>query len=315
MPKPRLKDLAQGTKDLFMLDPRIIREEPGWNVRQDTPALREHIRQLADSIKEVGVQEPVTVYLKEGAAVLTNGHCRLKAALLAIEEGAELKAIPARAEERWANEADRVLGMITRNSGKALSTLEQAEVVRRLLDFGWSEPEIARKTGYSGTHIANLVKLIAAPEEVKALVREGKVSARHAIETIRRQGEAAKESLAQAVETAEASGAKRATGKHMPSRGEDRRRKTEDGLSAEAAGEGGRTDDSADPAPGLGEGRKMSTLAERYRKSPDWNHWGPRMETVLKNIVDGLEFDVSEEAVEGCVSSVRMLLEEMGRGR
>lgn len=211
----RLKDLAEGTKDLFMLDPRIIQKKPGWNVRLAGPDLDAHIRQLADSIKEIGVQEPVTVYLEGETPYLTNGHCRLDAVMLAIGEGAEIKSIPARSEERYANDADRVLSMLTRNSGKPLSTIEQAEVVKRLLAFGWSESEVAKKTGISITHVSNMIRLLSAPQEVRTLVQEGKVSATLANDALKENGDAAGEVLTKAVETAQQAGKKRATKKHV----------------------------------------------------------------------------------------------------
>lgn len=211
----RLKDIACATKDLFMLSPDIIQEEVGWNVRIPGAELDAHIRQLADSIKEIGVVEPVTVYLKNDVPVLTNGHCRLMAVRLAISEGAEIKSIPARAEERYANDADRVLGMITRNGGKALTALEQAEVIKRLLAYGWKEAEIARKTGFSGTHVTNLLRLSAAPAEVVELVKAGKVSARVAGDVLRRDGERAPGVLKAAVESAKEQGRSKATAKHV----------------------------------------------------------------------------------------------------
>ncbi len=212
----RLKDLAEGVRDLFMLDPSIIQEEPGWNVRIPGPDLDAHIRQLADSIKEVGVMEPVTVYLKNDIPMLTNGHCRLMAVKLAIAEGAEIKSTPARAEERYANDADRVLGMITRNGGKPLTILEQTVVVKRLLAFGWTEADVAKKTGYSPTHIANLLRLSAAPSEITEMVRNGEVSARVAVDVMRTEGDNAPEVLKTAVKTAQESGKTKATAKHIP---------------------------------------------------------------------------------------------------
>lgn len=212
----RLKDIAVGRKDLFLFDPNIIQEEPGWNVRMSDPELDAHIRMLADSIKEIGVREPITVRLEGGVPFLTNGHCRLAAVKLAIAEGAEIKTIPAQAEDRYASEADRVLGMITRNSGKPLTPLEQGEVFKRLLLFGWKEIEIVKKTGLSGVHVANMLLLSGAPTEVTAMVRDGSVSARHAVATIRKEGEKATGMLQQAVQTAKESGKTKATQKHMP---------------------------------------------------------------------------------------------------
>jgi len=212
----RLQDIAAGRKDLYMLDPLMIQEEPGWNVRVEGPDLDSHVRLLADSIKQIGVQEPLTVYMKGEVPILTNGHCRLAAVKLAISEGAEIKAVPVRTEERYANEADRVLSLITRNSGKPLSALEQSEVVKRLLGFGWSEQEIAKKTGFSSTHIDNLMKLSAAPVAVTEMVKNGEVSARLAMDTLRSDGDQAAETLRSAVETAKQEGKSRATAKHLP---------------------------------------------------------------------------------------------------
>ncbi len=215
----RLRDVAKGcgggVKDLFMLDPNIIQEKPGWNVRTPGPDLDAHIRWLADSIKAVGVQEAVTVYLENDVPILTNGHCRLLAVKLAISEGAEIRAIPARAEERYANDADRVLGMITRNGGKPLTPMEQAEVVKRLLAFGWEVGEIATKTGFSRTHINNLEKLAAAPAAVAEMVKGGQVSARTAVKVMREKGAEAPAVLAGAVKTAGEAGKRRASAKHF----------------------------------------------------------------------------------------------------
>ena len=215
----RLQDLAVGRKDLYMLDPRIIQEQDGWNARIEGAELDAHIRRMADAMKEngIGAFPPVVVYLENDLPYLTDGYCRRRAALLAISEGADIKAIPARAEEKGANDADRVLGILTRNSGLPLTSLEQASVIKRLLGYGWGEAEIAKKTGFSITHINNFLQLAAMPEGVKEMVKNGEVSAKTAVEQVRKEGgEKAKETLQTAVETAKAAGKTKATAKHLP---------------------------------------------------------------------------------------------------
>lgn len=213
--KGGIKKLAVGRKDLFLLDPKDIQEDEGWNVREENNNLTDHIRELANSIKEIGVQQPLTVYIKDGVPIVTDGHCRLLAARLAIGEGAEIKSIPVRTEERFCNDADRVLSMLTRNSGKSLSIPEQAEVIKRLLVFNWSEFEISKKTGLSPKIINNLVKFISAPTEVQEMVKKGEVSATTAVNQIRKEGPKAVKTLRTAVETAKKSGKKKATSKHI----------------------------------------------------------------------------------------------------
>ena len=196
-----IKQIAEGRKDLFMIDPRVLCEEDGWNVRVNTPELQEHIEQLALSIAENGVLEPLTVYWDGETPVVTNGHCRRMATLLAISRGADIAAVPVRVEERYSNEADRVLSMITRNSGKPLSMLEQAEVVKRLAAFGWDKKKIAAKAGKSVQHIENILVLAGSPEELKRQVAQGDVSASNAVSLTRKHGDKAHEVVKGVVET------------------------------------------------------------------------------------------------------------------
>lgn len=211
----RLKDIAVSTKDLYMIDPRKLIEKEGWNARIEGPELDAHIRQLADSIKENGVKEPLTIIVENDQLIITNGYCRRRATMLAISEGAEIVAVPVRVEEKNSNEADHVLSMITRNSGKPLTMLEQASVVKRLFAFGWSEGDICKKTGFSLSHVKNLEVLSGASPVVHDMVREGKVSATQAVKTVKTKGAGATEVLQTAVTNAEASGKKKATAKHV----------------------------------------------------------------------------------------------------
>lgn len=194
-----IKKESVGRKDLFLLDPEKIHEKEGWNVREETDELSEHIEQLALSIAEVGVQQPITVYMENNTIYLSDGHCRLAGVKLAISRGAEIKSIPCRVEERYSNDADRVLAMIVRNSGKPLTPLEKASVVKRLVAFGWSESEIAKKTGISKQYVGRLLQMEAMPEALKGMVKDGTVSASVAVETFRDQGaEKAVESITEA---------------------------------------------------------------------------------------------------------------------
>lgn len=211
-----LQSLALGRIDILKLDPRIIREAPGWNVRTPSPELEEHIESLAASIKQIGVQEPLTVVNKDGVPNLTNGHCRLAAVMRLIERGEDIPWVPCRPESQYSNDAEHVLSMLTRNAGKPLSTLETAEVLKRLFNYGWAPATIAAKSGLSKATVDKLLNLTAAPEEVKKLISGGKVSATLAQEAIKEHGpEAAPAVLKQAVKAAESTGKAKATKKHL----------------------------------------------------------------------------------------------------
>lgn len=203
----RLQDMAGGRRDVLMMDPSILIRDDGWNARIAGPELDAHIRWLADSIKAEGLKEPLTIYLKDGAAHITNGFCRHTAIMLARSEGAEIPLVACQPEPRGADETDRVLGMFIRNSGKPLTPLEQSVVFSRLIKLGLDVPKIAERAGISKTHVTNMLDLAAAPAPVKALVAVGTVSATLATDTLRAEGETAgAETLKNAATAATAAG-------------------------------------------------------------------------------------------------------------
>lgn len=209
-----LKALSTDRSDLFRLNPYNITVKDGWNSRDmRDPDNQAHVDELARSITAIGVQEPLTVYMDGGKPVLTDGHCRLLATLRAIETyGAEIRSIPVKTEPRGSDEKDRLLSQIIRNGGKRLSPLEQGAVYKRLLNLGWTEAEIARRTGAQQIQVSRYIDLQAAPEPVLELVATGQVSATLALETIQERGdEQAAEVLTVAAETAKARGKKKAT--------------------------------------------------------------------------------------------------------
>ena len=185
----RLQDMAKRV-DMYQMPVGLIDIDPTFNVRGDTPAVREHILALAESIKAGGFMQtkPLTIRLVGDRAVITDGHCRFAAVRLAMAEGCEIDTLPCLPETRGTNEADRSLMLLTSNSGLPLSGLEQAEVVKRLLGFGWDEHKIAARIGRTRQHVASLLELAEAPMEVQAMVRAGSVSPTVAIATMRADG-------------------------------------------------------------------------------------------------------------------------------
>lgn len=215
-----LQDFAEGRLDIYKVKPQSLVIIPGWNVRdQSDPFVMSHIRAIADTIKTSGIQyiPALTVYMKDGNPVVTDGYCRTLAALLAISEGVDVPWLPVRGEERFADEADRTLSMLTRNSGLPLTPLQKADAVKRLLGFGWTDKQVAEKIGKSITHVQDLIHLLAAPQAVKEMITAGEVSASTATEVIRKEGEEkGTETLKAAVQTAKEAGKTRATPKDIP---------------------------------------------------------------------------------------------------
>lgn len=216
-----IKTIAQGRSDTFRLRVADLVVKAGWNVRNlETPEAQEKLEILARSIAENGIKEPLTVVMEDSKPVITNGHRRHKAALLAIEKfGADPNILaPVVTEDRSSTEADHVFSMIVRNQGEPLTPMEQGSVFARLVDLGWTVAAISTKSGFSRVYVANLIELASAPEELTKLVEEGAVSSTLAIGEIKAakgDTEKAAEVLKGAVKEAEKEGKTRATAKHV----------------------------------------------------------------------------------------------------
>lgn len=211
-----LKDIAAGRTDIYRIDPRLLKIKDGWNSRDlSDPANQAHVEELSLSIAEIGVKRPIVVSWENNEPFVTDGHCRYFATMKAIERGAEIKTVPVIPEDRYSSEADRIFTQIIHNAGKPLTSIEQAKVFKRLIDFGWKGQDIAAKAGISASRVSQILDLLTLPEPVKAMVTAGSVSASLALQTVKSEGEKAVETLSDAVETAKAEGKTKVLPKHM----------------------------------------------------------------------------------------------------
>lgn len=215
----RLKDMGTRAGEVIMLDPELIGEKPGYNIRDmESPATQQYIRQMVDSIHASGTAAfpEITVRQEDNQIYVVRGHCRLRAFRLAKKEGAEVKGIRAIAST-LKSETDYALDLLNSNDGLPLTPLEKAKVIKRLTAFEWTVPEIAKRRGVTPQTILNMLALLEAPADVSALVESGKVSATLAVSTVRKEGSLyAGDTLQKAVDNAKSKGKARATAKHLP---------------------------------------------------------------------------------------------------
>jgi ParB-like chromosome segregation protein Spo0J len=193
-----MKDISNGTKDLYMLDPNLLVLPEGWNVRQETPELEEHISVLMESIRELGVQTPITVFQKDGVITVTDGFCRMTAVRRLLAEGVEIKAVPCLPESSYSSEADRTFSMFTRNGGKPLTPLEAGFLFKRMIGYGWTPQEIAKKAGRCISYVHRFLALTAAPADVIKEVEQGTISSSCAAAVVAEHGEKAGEVIREA---------------------------------------------------------------------------------------------------------------------
>ena len=217
---PGLKSLSQGRRDMFEVAPGDIEVIEGWNSRDfSDPENIAHIEQLAASIEQNGVLEPLSGYYDsdKNKFVLTNGESRIRAIRLLAEKGVEIKSVPCRTEPRHANEADHLASQIIRNSGRPFTPMENAALFVKLTGHGWTTAEIANKVGFTTERVAQILELHALPSKVKQRVKAGEISPTLAGK-IKAKAKSARETTATvegAIKAARTEGKKKATERHV----------------------------------------------------------------------------------------------------
>lgn len=138
----------------------------------------EQLNDLAASIREKGVIQPLIVRPKPGADgeyEIVAGERRWRASQMA-----QLHELPVIVREYSDTEALEVA--IIENIQRAdLNAIEEAAGYRDLMNrFGHTQEKVSEALGKSRSHIANLLRLLNLPDEVQDFVRDGKLSAGHA---------------------------------------------------------------------------------------------------------------------------------------
>lgn len=162
-------------KEIIAVEVEILATEQGLNIREDMGDLNE----LAASIAANGVKIPLVVKAdrQDGKVIIVDGHRRFKAILVANRSlGAAIKRVPCMVEGKGTTPADRLASQFITNSGKPLTTLEEAKGIKQLIDWGWSMKEVATKLGKSDQWVSNRLALHNAPKEVKDAVAKGEMT-------------------------------------------------------------------------------------------------------------------------------------------
>lgn len=135
----------------------------------------EELEELANSIKSHGVLQPVIVRRKGEQFELVTGERRWRAA-----RHLGLEAIPAIVRD--VSEPEMLeLGLIENLQRENLNVVEEAEGYQSLITkFNLSQDEIARRVGKARATVANCLRLLGLPHEVRQMLMENKIQAGHA---------------------------------------------------------------------------------------------------------------------------------------
>ena len=144
---------------------------------------RSELEELARSIAQVGVLQPLSVRRTRQGWELVAGERRLRAAKLA-----GLTTVPCLPVEAD-GETSALLALVENIQRKDLDVWEEAAALRRLMErWNLTQEEAARRVGKSQSAVANKLRLLKLPEDVIGALRANRLTERHARALLRLDG-------------------------------------------------------------------------------------------------------------------------------
>ncbi len=169
----RNSDGAKGSKRLAEVNVVSIHPNP-YQPRATFD--EESIAELAQSIQQVGLLQPLLVRKVDDGYELVAGERRLRAVTsLGMEKVACI------VQQDIEDESSAMMALIENLQREDLHYLEEAQCYQKLLEtYGLTQEELANRLGKSQSSIANKLRLLKLSDEVKAAMTEKRLSERHA---------------------------------------------------------------------------------------------------------------------------------------
>ena len=167
----KIMETAEETevKELPIKDLRVNPYQPRKSFKEES------LRELADSIKEHGVFQPIIVKKSIKGYEIVAGERRYRASRLAGKE-----TIPAIIRD-FTDEQMMEIAVLENLQREDLNAIEEAFAYDNLMKkLNITQEELAKKIGKSRSYITNMLGLLTLPDKVKELVKEGKISTSHA---------------------------------------------------------------------------------------------------------------------------------------
>jgi ParB/RepB/Spo0J family partition protein len=185
-PNAQIREIAVGKILPNPAQPRLSYEE-------------DSLAELADSIREHGVLQPILVRPVGSQYELIAGERRWRASRLAHRE--TIPAIVAEFDDETALE----VSIIENLQREDVSPLEEAAMFRKMTELGYSVRQLAQKIGKDKGYVENRMRLADAPPEIRELVSVRKDTISHAYELMKIGDERTRRRLAKKVAAGELS--------------------------------------------------------------------------------------------------------------
>lgn len=146
-----------------------------------------NIEQLAESIEENGIRNPIKVQSNGDGYELVDGHRRLAACQYLFDTKELVIDIPAVVVDHYQDESDVLVEMMVSNDSEPFAPFEEAMLYSRLRDeFGMNNDKISKRVGKSISHVSDKLALLRADASVKKAVAEKIMSVSDANTVVRK---------------------------------------------------------------------------------------------------------------------------------
>lgn len=134
----------------------------------------EKIEELADSIREHGIIQPIVVRKKQKGYEIVAGERRWRAAMKA-----GLSEVPCLLRE-LSDEQNMLIAIIENMQREDLNPIEEAEGLHQMIStFGLTQEQVSKSVGKSRPYITNSLRLLKLPDYIRLKVSEGELTAGH----------------------------------------------------------------------------------------------------------------------------------------
>lgn len=166
---------------IWMIPIDKIQVKEDFNVRVAGRRHEEQIETIKKSIISEGfhAHEPLGVFLDSGqdhCVFVHSGHTRLTAAKRARAEGAEIHSLPCVLIPRGHNRDNLIASLVTSNTGRPLTPLERAIVVKRLLNYGHPVSRISELLNLDYNTVSRALDVMQAPYELHKMIAEEQIA-------------------------------------------------------------------------------------------------------------------------------------------
>lgn len=155
------------------VDPKKLKPNPH---QPRTTFSEEALNELADSIREHGVLQPITIEdAGDGTFFIIAGERRTRASLVA-----GIDRVPVQLK-KYSDEKKLEIALIENIQRADLNAIEEAQAYYKLMELsGLSQDEVAQRVGKQRSTVANALRLLKLPEDMQNSLMSGQITAGHA---------------------------------------------------------------------------------------------------------------------------------------